>query len=632
MKRSFSKKQRMALANHADWKCTLCGTPLDNSFHADHIIPFSKGGITDVSNGQALCPTCNMQKGNRMSKIVYRDWQSRAMEKVRDNFSKGKDKVLVQATPGGGKTIFGLGVFDEFKSLKNYSHILVIVPSTILVHQWREDAHKLFKLSLKDEMMFIGQSDFYEWEGMAVTFQAINESPHEFRKFVSDNNVLVVIDEVHHTSDGNSWGDSLRIATENADNILMLTGTPWNSKGYKIPYVEYDEDGFVKTVFSYGKAEAIADGICRVVEFHKHSTGNLLYTDEESGVVTEYDTMEDAEDDGRTAYSHAVKKIETFMPIFLEADRRLSQIRSANYKTGGGLIVAPDIQTAHKFQDAIKDKTGIEYEIVHSKSEKPHKRIKEFRDSQERWLISVNMVSEGVDIKRLQVCVFMSTAKTELFFRQVVGRIERIRVADKLGEVDFTASFYTLSHPVLNEWIDRIEKENGIGVEALKERQEDKEDFDRDSSGRTFTEDDLKEIEILSLELTARGIDYDDDLVNRAFMIRKRNMEYMELPMYVLCKIAKAEMMEEGFKKEEEYMDVETLPLVEQKENIKKTMTKEISRKIAMAGLIKERDVFKNANYGINKALKMKSVNDASMEMLEKRLDYIYKTGVAEWL
>ena len=33
------------------------------------------------------------------------------------------------------------------------------------------------------------------------------------------------------------------------------------------------------------------------------------------------------------------------------------------------------------------------------------------------------MVSEGVDIKRLRVLVFLPNAKTELFFRQAMGRV-----------------------------------------------------------------------------------------------------------------------------------------------------------------------------------------------------------------
>ncbi len=42
-----------------------------------------------------------------------------------------------------------------------------------------------------------------------------------------------------------------------------------------------------------------------------------------------------------------------------------------------------------------------------------------------RWLVSVLMVSEGVDIPRLRVGVYATPARTELFFRQVMGRFVR---------------------------------------------------------------------------------------------------------------------------------------------------------------------------------------------------------------
>lgn len=35
------------------------------NFHADHRDPWVRGGVTDVINGQALCPTCNCRKGDQ---------------------------------------------------------------------------------------------------------------------------------------------------------------------------------------------------------------------------------------------------------------------------------------------------------------------------------------------------------------------------------------------------------------------------------------------------------------------------------------------------------------------------------------------------------------------------------------
>jgi len=47
-------------------RCELCGISADDKrLDVDHIVPRSKGGSNDISNLQALCYTCNQQKGNR---------------------------------------------------------------------------------------------------------------------------------------------------------------------------------------------------------------------------------------------------------------------------------------------------------------------------------------------------------------------------------------------------------------------------------------------------------------------------------------------------------------------------------------------------------------------------------------
>jgi hypothetical protein len=64
------------------------------------------------------------------------------------------------------------------------------------------------------------------------------------------------------------------------------------------------------------------------------------------------------------------------------------------------------------------------------------KRIASFAESDERWMVAVRMVSEGVDVPRLAVGVYATTTTTPLFFAQAVGRFVRAR---KRGE---TASVF----------------------------------------------------------------------------------------------------------------------------------------------------------------------------------------------
>ena len=65
VRRLFDQYQRNLLYVLARGKCSICGCLLNPAdWHADHVIPFSKGGVTHLSNGQALCPPCNLSKGS----------------------------------------------------------------------------------------------------------------------------------------------------------------------------------------------------------------------------------------------------------------------------------------------------------------------------------------------------------------------------------------------------------------------------------------------------------------------------------------------------------------------------------------------------------------------------------------
>ena len=63
--------------------------------------------------------------------------------------------------------------------------------------------------------------------------------------------------------------------------------------------------------------------------------------------------------------------------------------------------------------------------VVHSLTTNPDLKIDRYRKTNARWLISVGMVSEGVDIKRLRLLVYLPRPRTELAFRQAVGRVVR---------------------------------------------------------------------------------------------------------------------------------------------------------------------------------------------------------------
>jgi 5-methylcytosine-specific restriction endonuclease McrA len=51
------------------YRCAYCKELLSPlNFEVDHVIPFSAGGVTSISNSVAACPDCNATKGARHEK------------------------------------------------------------------------------------------------------------------------------------------------------------------------------------------------------------------------------------------------------------------------------------------------------------------------------------------------------------------------------------------------------------------------------------------------------------------------------------------------------------------------------------------------------------------------------------
>jgi 5-methylcytosine-specific restriction endonuclease McrA len=60
------KLWRATIYHRDNGRCGICGGEVDpDSFHLDHIIPFSRGGVHDPGNIQLAHPLCNLKKGAR---------------------------------------------------------------------------------------------------------------------------------------------------------------------------------------------------------------------------------------------------------------------------------------------------------------------------------------------------------------------------------------------------------------------------------------------------------------------------------------------------------------------------------------------------------------------------------------
>jgi 5-methylcytosine-specific restriction endonuclease McrA len=69
---SISSTLARRVAERAGFRCEYCRSPqaiTGQTFHADHIVPRAKSGLTVLDNLCLACPRCNLHKQDRMSGI-----------------------------------------------------------------------------------------------------------------------------------------------------------------------------------------------------------------------------------------------------------------------------------------------------------------------------------------------------------------------------------------------------------------------------------------------------------------------------------------------------------------------------------------------------------------------------------
>ena len=382
-----------------------------------------------------------------------RGWQRRAL--ARYLAARPKDFLAV-ATPGAGKTTFGLRVATELLADRVVDTITVVTPTEHLKHQWAVAAAEV-GIPIDPQFRNTAGATSSDYRGVAVTYAQVAAHPSLHRVRTEGRRTLVILDEIHHTGDARSWGEAVREAFDPAVRRLALTGTPFRSDDTPIPFVVYEpEPGGTarsKADHSYGYADALRDGVVRPVIFMAYS-GEASWRnsagDEFTARLGEPLTAEHTARAWRTALDPAGEWIPA---VLAAADTRLSHKRADGVPDAAGLVIASDHETARAYAKILERISGVAPALVLSDDPKASSRIDTFARSDERWLVAVRMVSEGVDVPRLSVGVYATSASTPLYFAQAVGRFVRARRA---GE---TASVFLPSVPVLLDLASQLEAE-----------------------------------------------------------------------------------------------------------------------------------------------------------------------------
>ena len=381
-----------------------------------------------------------------------RAWQQEALDTY---FLHEHRDFLVSATPGAGKTTFALRLASELLQRRVVDRVTVVAPTEHLKTQWADAAHRA---GIRLDPTFSNKHgrESRQFHGVVVTYAQIAVRASLHRELTDSKRTLVILDEIHHGGDALSWGDAIREAFDGATRRLSLTGTPFRSDTAPIPFVRYlrDEKGIrlSQTDYAYGYGRALRDGVVRPVIFLSYA-GSMRWRTRQGEEYEATLGQPDTSDVTAQAWRAALAPDGEWMTAVLTAaDRRLSEVRQS-VPDAGGLVIATDQASARAYATILTGLTGHAPTVVLSDEADSSTRIQTFAEGTQRWMVAVRMVSEGVDVPRLSVGVYATSAATPLYFAQAIGRFVRAR---RRGEL---ASIFVPSVPILLALASELERE-----------------------------------------------------------------------------------------------------------------------------------------------------------------------------
>ena len=422
------------------------------------------------------------ERERNMTEIVLRPWQVEAINKSISWFEEKDQRIfLIDAAPGAGKTICASVIAKELMNTHGIERVIVIAPRTEVVRQWADE----FKTVTGKKMLRYTSVDSpEELDGSGIhicaTWQSVEGMMDAFTHICKTERALIICDEHHHAAAEAVWGANANNAFGRAQRILVLSGTPTRSDGKEPIWFDYNDKGTIdhpeEGTYRLTYGEAVELLYCRPITFHRHEGNFSVYLKEDDDTIIEVSGNKPTKiPKGLSKISALQQELDFYKlartPQFLEDGKtpdpksyhatmlewgvaKLDEIKNI-MPNAAGLVIAPSIDIAQSMAKLLKQIDGEEPVVVHSGKSNAENLIASFKNNKKRWIVSVAMISEGVDIPRLRVLVYLPNAQTELAFRQAMGRVVRTN-----GPDDRSSAYVVMpTHKIFEEYARRVEKE-----------------------------------------------------------------------------------------------------------------------------------------------------------------------------
>lgn len=390
--------------------------------------------------------------------MKLRKWQAACINDALTKYINGATHFLTLATPGAGKTVMASELANKLLSGNHVDLVICFSPSSLVAKDFGESLQEITQMQFDGKMGAKGNS---------LTYQSLQYLDDLFWQLFNRFRVFVIFDEIHHCAgsnldNANAWGEQIILNIQNkAKYTLALTGTPWRSDEAPIVLSNYfHSTNKISCDYVYGLADALRDDVCRMPQIVAVDNSNISVVNDEE--TKTFSNFKDLLAQSTISYQHIIENEKVIKYVISSAHKKLKNIRSLN-PDAAGLIVASSVGHATKIAALMKAWFNENSTVVTYRESDSTSIIQQFRHSTSKWIISVGMISEGTNIPRLQVCCHLTNIKTEMHFRQILGRI--LRVTDSKNQ---DAIMYMPAEPKLLEYAYRIRQDVPFEADIVK--------------------------------------------------------------------------------------------------------------------------------------------------------------------
>lgn len=419
--------------------------------------------------------------------FVPRKWQRDCLDRFEQKLEEGATSFVFEACMGAGKSAMAAMISKSLLTDHGVDHVIVLVP-------WRSiqgDVDKGMLGAFGESMGLDARDRFFTYgrrqvrqprprmDATVTLYQEVccQEAIETLKMWKSEGFTFALIcDEIHHTNEINSsWGAYVEQIQSLASYSIFMSGTYFRSDRKPISCIPLDPNGEPIKDYRFSYSSGVKENVVRAVTTRDIDAKIVLYdrsTDRKyERMLSDVESRELSEVKKQVLDPHGEcirHTIETVHAALMQTRTRFPDAAclfvcrpgGAEEVTREGGGEAIEDRNVHKIAKQIEALTGESPTVVTHRDRDAAGKIARFRRGIDPYLVAINMVSEGCDIPRLRAVAFCRYTKSEMLFRQIVGRALRLHQP----EDGTAAQIYIPAFPRLVEFAETLYSEAQEGI------------------------------------------------------------------------------------------------------------------------------------------------------------------------